>query len=68
MKLFKQLSAVVSRLFWSWRGISNVVRKTHVNFELLQYQLGNLFTSNKYRRIFSVKGLFGFIISEIGFI
>ena len=49
------------------RGISNV-GKTHVNFELLQYQLGNLFTPNEYRRIFNVKGLFGFIINEIGFI
>lgn len=42
--------------------------KTHVNFELLKYQLRNLFISFKYRRIFSETGLFGFIINEIGFI
>jgi len=41
--------------------------KTHVNFELLQYQLGNLFTSSNDQRIFSEIGLFGFIINEIGF-
>ena len=41
--------------------------KTHVNFELLKYQLKNLFISYKYRRIFSETGLFGFIINEVGF-